>query len=113
MGLDPYIDRRRDEILEVAHRHGASNVRIFGSRARGPASANSDVDLLVSLEPGRSLLDHVALRQDLEELLGLQHIRDSARRIAEYTAAGKEAFLQDTKTQDAVIRNLEIIGTPP
>jgi len=50
--------------------YGASNVRIFGSVARGEAKPDSDVDFLVELESSRSLLDHVALIQDLEDLLG-------------------------------------------
>lgn len=58
------------EILRIAHMHGARAVRVFGSRARGDAEAGSDLDLLVSLEPGRSLLDVVAIKQDLEDLLG-------------------------------------------
>jgi hypothetical protein len=58
------------DILRLADRHGASEVRIFGSVARGEAGSDSDVDLLVKLAPGRSLLDHVALWQDLEDLLG-------------------------------------------
>jgi predicted nucleotidyltransferase len=72
-GTVPTLDalrRRRDEILRVAAQHGASNVRVFGSVARGEADAASDVDLLVDLEAGRSLFDHVALCLALEELLG-------------------------------------------
>ena len=61
---------KRLEILAVAQRHGARNVRVFGSAARGEEGSDSDVDLLVDLEPGRTLLDHVGLWQDLEELLG-------------------------------------------
>jgi uncharacterized protein len=57
------------DILRVAKEHGASNVRVFGSRARGDAQADSDLDLLVTLDPTRSLLDLVALKQDLEDLL--------------------------------------------
>ena len=64
------LRRRRDEILRVAAAHGARNVRVFGSVARGEADEKSDVDFLVELEPGRSLLDHVALWQALEALLG-------------------------------------------
>jgi len=61
---------KRAEILETARRHGARNVRIFGSVARGDADEKSDLDFLVEMEPGRSLLDHAALLLDLEELLG-------------------------------------------
>jgi uncharacterized protein len=61
---------RRDEILEHAAAHGARSVRVFGSVASGEGDATSDVDLLVEMEPGRSLLDFVGLWQDLEELLG-------------------------------------------
>jgi len=57
------------DILRVASEHGASNVRVFGSRVRGDARADSDLDLLVTLDPTRSLLDLVALKQDLEDLL--------------------------------------------
>jgi predicted nucleotidyltransferase len=61
---------RRREILAYAAEHGARNVRVFGSAARGEAAASSDVDLLVEMEPGRNLLDLVGLWQDLEDLLG-------------------------------------------
>lgn len=61
---------RRHEILRLAARHGARNVRIFGSVARGESHPDSDADLLVDMEQGRSYLDLVALWQDLEELLG-------------------------------------------
>lgn len=60
----------RAQILEIAQRHGARNVRLFGSVARGEADELSDVDILVDLEPGRSLLDLIAIAQDLEDLLG-------------------------------------------
>jgi len=61
---------RREEVLRLAERHGARNLRVFGSVARGEANENSDLDLLVDWEPGRSLLDHAGLVQDLQELLG-------------------------------------------
>jgi predicted nucleotidyltransferase len=67
------IDRLRAlrrEIIRCAASHGAGNVRVFGSAARGDADPSSDVDLLVEMEPGRSLLDLVGLWQDLEGLLG-------------------------------------------
>jgi predicted nucleotidyltransferase len=59
----------RQDILRVAAKHGARNVRLFGSAARGEDRPGSDLDLLVDMESGRSLLDLVALGQDLEELL--------------------------------------------
>lgn len=68
--MSPFVDRHRDQILRVAREHGASRVRIFGSLARGDETEGSDLDLLVTLEEGRSLLDIVAIKQDLEELLG-------------------------------------------
>jgi predicted nucleotidyltransferase len=61
---------RRAEILDIARKRGARNVRIFGSVARGDAGPDSDVDILVEFEPGRSLLDHAGLMLDLSELLG-------------------------------------------
>lgn len=51
-------------------RRGARNVRVFGSLARGSGGEDSDLDLLISLEPGRSLLDLVALKHELEDVLG-------------------------------------------
>lgn len=60
----------RSRIVAVARAHGATSVRLFGSRARGDSSPRSDIDLLVTLEDGRSLLDLVAIKQDLEDLLG-------------------------------------------
>ena len=57
------------EIGRIARTHGAMSVRVFGSRARGDESPGSDLDLLVRLEPGRSLLDLIAIKQDLEDML--------------------------------------------
>jgi len=61
---------RRAEILAIARKRGARNVRIFGSVVRGDAGPDSDVDVLVEFESGRSLLDHAGLMLDLSELLG-------------------------------------------
>jgi uncharacterized protein len=61
---------RRDEILRVAAARGARNVRVFGSVARGQARPDSDIDLLVDLEPGRNVLDLSELILDLRETLG-------------------------------------------
>jgi predicted nucleotidyltransferase len=63
------LRERRDEVLGVASRHGASNVRVFGSVARGEPRAGSDVDFLVDMQGGRSLLDLGGLLMDLSDLL--------------------------------------------
>ena len=63
------LQGKRQDILRVAAKHGARNVRVFGSAARGEDRPESDLDLLVEMESGRSLLDLVALGQDLEDLL--------------------------------------------
>ena len=68
--MHPEIRDHRDEILRLAREHGARNVRLFGSAARGEDRPDSDLDLLVDMDDGRSLVDHVALKQDLEDLLG-------------------------------------------
>lgn len=64
-----WLRARREEIVRCAASHGAHNVRVFGSIARGDTGLRSDIDLLVEMEPGRSLLDLVGLWQDLENLL--------------------------------------------
>ena len=86
MPLEELIKARREDILRTASQHGASNVRIFGSVARGNADEQSDLDLLVDMEPGRSLFDLGGLSADLEELLGCpvdvvteKGLRDSIR----------------------------------
>jgi len=69
MTLEELQHERRDQILRVAASHGAYNVRIFGSTARDDASPVSDVDFLVDLDPGRTLMDLGGLLMDLQELL--------------------------------------------
>ena len=68
-GVRDLLTSKREEILSIAAKYGASNVRVFGSVARGDAGPESDVDFLVELGPTSSLLDHVALLQDLEDML--------------------------------------------
>lgn len=70
MASNKILQDKREEILRIASAHGAQNVRVFGSVSRGEAGTESDVDLLVKLEPGRSLLDLIAIKQELEDLLG-------------------------------------------
>jgi hypothetical protein len=69
MEIDEMLKEKRDEILAIAKQYGGRKVRIFGSIARGQGKEDSDIDLLVELEPGRSLLDIIAIKQDLEDLL--------------------------------------------
>ena len=82
--LETEVARRRDEILRIAAAHGASRVRVFGSVARGDANPDSDLDLLVDLSPGRSLLDIVAMKQDVEEFLGRKVDVVTERAVSRY-----------------------------
>jgi uncharacterized protein len=70
MDAETVLRLNRDEILRIAARRGASNLRIFGSVARGTASQDSDIDFLVDMEAGRSLFDLGGLLSDLQQLLG-------------------------------------------
>src|SRR5262249_45067609 len=65
------LRRHRRSLLETARSHGARSVRVFGSVARGDGDGASDIDLLVELEPGRTLLDALAFRREAEQLLGV------------------------------------------
>ncbi len=69
MDISVLIQEKRQDILRIAKEHGAVNIRIFGSVARGEADENSDIDFLVDMEPGRNLLDLGGLLMDLRELL--------------------------------------------
>lgn len=63
------VIRKRNEIIAIANRRGAKNIRIFGSVSRGEARSDSDIDFLIDLDPDRSLLDAGGLAIDLEILL--------------------------------------------
>ncbi len=69
MSIRELLRSKREKILQIAARHGARKVRVFGSVARGEARRGSDIDFLVEMDEGRSLLDHAALILDLERLL--------------------------------------------
>ena len=73
MGMLPsrVLAEHRREVLDLVRARGASNVRVFGSVARGEDTHSSDVDLLVDFPPGTSLLTVIGLEQALRELLGL------------------------------------------
>ena len=96
MGKDrvhPLIENRRAEILALAERHGVRDVRVFGSMARGDAGAGSDVDLLVSLAPGKTGLALGALLADVELLLG--------RRVDIVTEGGLHPGIRDRVLEEA------------
>ena len=92
--VDALLRTHRDKILAIAERHGASNVRVFGSVASGEARPDSDVDILVDLELGRSLFDHAQLQIDLEALLG--------RKVDVVSARGLRSHLRDRVLQEAI-----------
>ncbi|MEN8151836.1 MAG: nucleotidyltransferase family protein [Planctomycetota bacterium] len=88
------LKRYREDIRRIAAHHGAFHLRVFGSVARGEAGPESDLDLLIELEQGRSLLDQIGFQQDLEDLLGIRvqvvveggispHLRDHVLATAE------------------------------
>jgi predicted nucleotidyltransferase len=69
MGIDELLKEKREETLAIAAKHGAYNVRVFGSVARGEATDKSDIDFLVEIEQGRTLFDRISLIQELEGFL--------------------------------------------
>jgi predicted nucleotidyltransferase len=87
------VRARRERVLALAARHGASNLRVFGSVARGEADGASDLDPPVDLEPGRSLVDLGALLMELEALLGV--------RVDLVTEAGLRPAIRARVMQDA------------
>jgi hypothetical protein len=78
---------RKAEILALAAKHGASNVRLFGSVVRGEDQPDSDVDLLVDMQDNRSLFDLIGLQQDIEKMLG--------RKVDVLTPDGINRYLKD------------------
>jgi predicted nucleotidyltransferase len=95
MELNKLLQEKRQEILSLAARYGATNVRVFGSVARGEADAASDLDMLVDLEPGRSLLDLGGLLMDLQQLLG--------REVDVVTEKGLRARIRERVLKEAVL----------
>jgi len=87
-GLNP------SAIREVAERHCATRICVFGSFARGSSHRDSDLDLLVELKPGHSLLDMVAIKQDLQDLLG--------RRVDVVTERSVSPYMRDAVCEEAV-----------
>jgi predicted nucleotidyltransferase len=94
MGIPEIISNRREQILALADKYGASDVRVFGSVARGTADERSDIDFLVNLAPGRSLLDLGGLLYELQQLLG--------RSVDVVTAASLRDRIRDRILKEAV-----------
>ena len=95
MGINELLKEKRETILQIAAQHGVRNVRVFGSAARGEADEESDLDLLVEMEPGRSLLDHAALWLELQEVLG--------RRVDVVSDRGIKARIRERVLREAVL----------
>lgn len=94
MNLSQLIKLKRRSVLEIAQQHGARNIRLFGSVARGETTETSDLDLLIDMEPGRNLLDLIAIKQDLEDLLGCK--------VDVVTEAAISPYLRDKVLHEAV-----------
>ena len=94
MDLPNILKANRAEILRLAAEHGASNVRVFGSVARGEDDERSDVDFLVELDDGRNLLDLSGLLMDLRELLG--------RDVDVVTSDGLRARIRERVMKEAI-----------
>jgi uncharacterized protein len=94
MDINELLQEKREAILQLAAKHGARNVRVFGSVARYEADEQSDIDFLVEMEPGRSLLDMGGFLMDLRELLG--------REVDVVTERGLKPRIRDRVLQEAV-----------
>jgi predicted nucleotidyltransferase len=94
MDLNDLIRTKRDEILRIARRHGADNIRLFGSATRGETGPSSDVDLLVEMRADHSPWFPAGLVADLEALLG--------RRVHVVTAGALHPYIRKRVLQEAV-----------
>lgn len=94
MGIEELLNEKRPEILGLAEKYGARNMRVFGSVVRGEADEESDIDFLVDMEPGRSLLDMGGLLMELRELLG--------RKVDVVTTRGLNPRIRERVLREAV-----------
>jgi uncharacterized protein len=94
LGIDDIIGDKREAILKLAQQYGASNVRVFGSVARGEARPDSDVDFLVNFPADRSIFDLVGLWLDLKDLIG--------REVNLSTDEGLKDYVRPSALKDAV-----------
>jgi hypothetical protein len=95
MEIEELIKEKREEILQIALRHGATNIRLFGSVARGEAGESSDIDILVEVGENPSPWFPGGLIADLEELLG--------RRVHVVTVGALHSYIRDRVLQEAVL----------
>lgn len=91
--INQVISQNRELILRVAHAHGARDVWVFGSYSQGTETRGSDIDILVTLEPQRSILDLIAIKQDLEDALGIEVDVVTADSLSPYI---REQVLKET-----------------
>lgn len=94
MTIEELLKNKREEILALAAKHGAYDVRVFGSAARGEVGPESDIDILVNMEPGRSLFDLGGLLMDLQDLLGVE--------VDVVTEKGLRARIRDHVLSEAI-----------
>ncbi len=94
MALSEFILKEREQILALAKKHGAREVRVFGSMARDDAGSGSDVDLLVDLDEGRDLLDLGAFLMDVQDLLN--------RKVDVVTEASLHRLIRERILREAV-----------
>ncbi|MGQ9548298.1 MAG: nucleotidyltransferase family protein [Roseiflexus sp.] len=95
MTPEELLKTKREDILRICARHGAYNVRVFGSVVRGEADEQSDIDFLVNMEPDRSLFDLGGLQYDLEELLGC--------RVDVVTEQGLKSRIRERVVSEAIL----------
>jgi predicted nucleotidyltransferase len=93
MGIPEIIEDKKSQILALAAKHGALNVRVFGSVANGTANETSDIDFLVDMEENRSLLDLGGLLMDLQALFG--------RKVDVVTEKGLHWYIKDRILSEA------------
>ena len=94
MRLEELLKEKREDILRLAAEHGAKQIRVFGSAARGDTDEQSDIDFLVEMESGRSLLDMGGLLMDLQALLGCK--------VDVVSVKGLKARIRDRVLKEAV-----------
>ena len=97
------LHKKREEIIKIAKAHGATSLRVFGSYSRGEEQPGSDIDLIVELETGRSLLDVIAIKQEIEDIV---HAK-----VDVVTEASLSPYIREEILQEAVVLWKKILST--